>query len=331
MTQISAIDLSGYSFTGKSAVYDFVSEFDSVKTFGKEVEFDLIRCPGGLRDLYAALVDDWSLIRSSESIKTFLRLVDNTKGDGSVLSRLFDTGQMYSKHFPGFKNISTNFVRQLSVGSYIGYWPFYLSSKNAYEIFFKKLLNKLGFNDFKGRVYLSRLSDEEFFNLASVYLNELFSSSVDKKHTHVALNNAIEPYNSTLIDGFNFPFKQVVIERDPRDVYLSASNSINKSVSEAVLGKDINDFVKRYKLQRENNRNSASLSKLIWFEDLVLNYEETAFDLIDFLELSPEDHVARKKYFDPEVSSSGVNAWRYSNDPNISVIEKELSCYFYAR
>lgn len=330
MSKISAIDLSGFSFTGKSAVYDLVSEFDSVKTFGKEVEFDLIRCPGGLRDLYAALVNDWSPVRSSESISAFLRLVGNTKGDGSLFSRLFDTGQMYATFFPDFEKISGHFVEQLSLGNYRAYWPFGLNSRNAYEIFFTKLSRKLRLRSDNEKIYLCRLSDEKFFHLVSDYLYALLLNSVNKQQTHVVLNNSIEPYNSTLIDDFHFPFKQIVVERDPRDVYLAASTAANQAVATPVLGKDINDFIKRYKLQRENNRTSQHSSKVIWFEDLVMDYAKVVSEIMHFLGLSAENHVAKKQYFDPKVSRAGVGAWKHTSDPNIAVIEKALSCYLYA-
>src|SRR5215217_1070617 len=93
------VDLNGYALTGKSAVSDLLREFEGYwvhrrrvkgiqkssidrsrlnteyseqwKTalspatgFGDPFEFDLIRMPGGIRDLETALVDDWSPIRS---------------------------------------------------------------------------------------------------------------------------------------------------------------------------------------------------------------------------------------------------------------------------
>jgi hypothetical protein len=45
---MKVVDLSGYSFSGKSAVYDLLQEFEGYKMQGKEFEFDLLRCPGGL-------------------------------------------------------------------------------------------------------------------------------------------------------------------------------------------------------------------------------------------------------------------------------------------
>ena len=42
------VDLSGYSFTGKSAIYDFLTDYSNVKAHGVETDFDLFRSKNGI-------------------------------------------------------------------------------------------------------------------------------------------------------------------------------------------------------------------------------------------------------------------------------------------
>jgi hypothetical protein len=67
------VDLSGFMFSGKSAVSDLLREYDGVYVPGYREEFDLLRMAGGLIDL-ANAVDDWSPIRTHAALDRFERL-----------------------------------------------------------------------------------------------------------------------------------------------------------------------------------------------------------------------------------------------------------------
>lgn len=75
------IDVSGFSFTGKSAFYELFSNSPELNSFGVEVEIDLLRVQGGLIDLHHALCINWSPIRSSEAIRRFSKLVHYLGGE----------------------------------------------------------------------------------------------------------------------------------------------------------------------------------------------------------------------------------------------------------
>jgi hypothetical protein len=108
LKKIKVIDLSGYSFSGKSAVYDLLSEFEGYGNHGKEFEFDLIRTSNGILDLYNQLVLNWSPVRSSEAIRAFNDLIVSYGGDGSLISRLTRSGRHYDKLFPDFTKASND-------------------------------------------------------------------------------------------------------------------------------------------------------------------------------------------------------------------------------
>ena len=41
------LDVTGFSFSGKSVLHDLLSQSGEVDFVDREFEFDLIRCPGG--------------------------------------------------------------------------------------------------------------------------------------------------------------------------------------------------------------------------------------------------------------------------------------------
>lgn len=330
MNDVNYIDLSGYSYTGKSAVYGLLSEVSEVKLFGIETEFDLVRSQSGLVNLYHHLVVNWSPVRSSSAIRNFIHLVKVTQGDGSFFSRLFDSGYMYSKYFPEFRSASNRYINSLLLTSYRAYWPFYSTDYYAMSIFFNKLRHRFLTNKSE-EVYLSRQSEDRFFHLTALYLSEIFQSIPDfHSYTNLVFNNCFEPFSSQFMDKLNLPFRQVVVDRDPRDVYMSALKSANKDASSAILGGGIDDFIVRYKTFRQDGNLSKNCLK-VNFENLVLDYDNTIGNIFSFLDISPLRHVDKTKYFNPCKSSAGVGSWKSVSDKvllsNINLIEKKLSNY----
>src|SRR4051812_30054845 len=98
------LDLSGYGFSGKHAMIDFVRELAGYHVEHFQFEFALLRIQGGILDLKTALVDDWSPIRSDAAIRRFRRLVRrlgprNRLADPSSWFKA--TGFNYDAHYGG--------------------------------------------------------------------------------------------------------------------------------------------------------------------------------------------------------------------------------------
>ncbi|MBT5490965.1 hypothetical protein HOK00_01265, partial [bacterium] len=103
---LKVIDFSGYSFSGKSAYFDLVSEFDGYKSFNNAFEFELLRIPNGIVDLYTNLYLNWSPIRSSEAIRNFIRIIDLFSRNKTFMFRLFNIRHNYQNYFPNFNEVS---------------------------------------------------------------------------------------------------------------------------------------------------------------------------------------------------------------------------------
>lgn len=326
---MNCIDVTGYSFSGKSAVSDFLREFDALFSFDKEFEFELFRAPGGLDSLYHWLIDDWSLISSNAAIKDFRNTIYVLSGDQKFVSRLFSSGFSYDYYFPGFKNSSHKYINSINGFHYHSYWPFSLFRQSRLSRFFKKYTTKIHFSSNTSLVEISKPSKDEFIFATNLYLNSLFSSVLNNKQSTMVFNNAFG------IGRDKFAFKcfpnarQVIVDRDPRDIYYSAKFSGvvgNVDVGRAVIGDSVEDFVRRFKFVRDVEIDTNT-SLLVYFEDLVCDYEKTTDSIMSFLSLSALDHSYKFSFFDPRKSVRGVKVGSNLEAYEFDYISTHLSKY----
>ena len=66
------VDITGLGNSGKAIVSDYLMEFNNIYVPRKDFEFNLLRAPGGLMDMYYGLVENWTPIRSDDSIRRFI-------------------------------------------------------------------------------------------------------------------------------------------------------------------------------------------------------------------------------------------------------------------
>jgi hypothetical protein len=324
------IDLSGYSFSGKSAVYDLLSEFKGFFSQSKEFEFELIRIQGGILDLKNALVDNWSPIRSSEAIRNFYRLIRTIGGPRGYFTRFTTSGAQYDKFFPKFTEASNLYIDSLLEARWQCEWPFSIYNLDPISLPLIKIYKKFGFNK-KETVYLSRISNENFINKTKVYLKTIFSNAMNIDSKAIILNNAFEPFcpekSIILIDSA----KSIIVDRDPRDVYISALNAgkiDNMQVGEAVIGGSVNNFIKRFKIYHAFSSDNTNRIYRLNFESLVLNYEVELNRIKLFLGEDICVHERKRSIFNPDFSVKNVGQWRNLKNQklikDIKLIEKEL-------
>ena len=112
---IRIVDVSGYSFSGKSALVQLLQEFERAVGDDVEVEFDFLRAPGGMLDFYSSTAgsEQWSPIRASEAVNKMYRLIHAMGGGRSLTDRVSRGGPSYDFFYPGFTENARHFMRSL--------------------------------------------------------------------------------------------------------------------------------------------------------------------------------------------------------------------------
>jgi hypothetical protein len=344
LKRLQFLDVSGVGNSGKTAVCDLLREIDGIHVPPYWFEFDFIRIPNGLLDLRHRLLEDWSPTRSHYGVKAFCNAVEQMGLDPAwwdFPGLLKSTSQRYDRYFGGqFVRLSKDLAKSFVRLEYRGEWPYDDMQLWSAWRFLRKVLLKMG-----ARAYLRRqvvLADGiDFDARVTAYLDALFSLRVPSDCFAVVLNNGIEPFNP--IPGLDMikDARQIVVTRDPRDVYVSGLNQHKIRDSDKALLPFDNDGLNKSFLATDNLAEfvvrqrtfydqlySGSDSRVlrIRFEDLCLSYERTVTQIFDFLGIGRALHISPGAYFLPEKSRSGVGLWRsYTEQSDIEYIAHELS------
>ena len=326
------IDLSGYSFSGKSALYDILDCLENVGGFGMESEFELLRAPGGLYDLVAATTGTpWSPVRSDAAVANFKRVAYNLGGSRSLLKdRLFRLGTYYDDLFPGYSHQIDCLLKNWVETSWEAYWPFKFFLAQPLELFAKKILLKVGFKGLE-TVFLSRVESDLAYNLCREFCGSLISSaSATLNVEHLLLNNSFEPSSTDAVFNLVGDCIPIIIDRDPRDIYASAWLSISgpNPSGTATIGGSVDDFISRFLIYRDA---TIQNNKVIYmnFEDMVTDFDYLS-EKLSKLNLEHAKLLNAWKKIAPH-SAKNIGIWKQQNtkelELDIARISDQLAFY----
>ena len=346
------IDISGFGHSGKTAVTNLLSEVKGLDIHYPTFEFGLLRFPDGLIDLKRNISTNWSPIKSDIALKRFKKLSNNLS-------------ESYSKNInSNFNLLTENYIDSLRFTTHQVHWfdRLYFTNNITLINVIKFAVTKLGlktvFKFFIGLISKDTNQKKDLVNLVDsknfdsktkIYLENLLFS----KSPIVATNNAFEPFEPSEAMSFFSESYCVIVDRDPRDIYLSSinhkssfvpdfeknnkHNSFNFMQNQKIdfLGsKNIENFIWRQKQLRENIKINKDNLKVIRinYEDLIYNYEDTVDYLFKKLNIDKKNHINKFKEFDPELSkiNAGIH-YDYKSNSNVLKIEKELSEYLYIK
>lgn len=344
MTEFTFLDCSGVGNSGKSAAVDFLREVNGIYAQEYWFEFDIIRAPDGLLNLRHSLFEDWSPVRSGHSIRAFLNVADRMGCDPrpwDIRGLMRSTGQRYDRYFNHeFTTATREFANSFISAHYRAKWP-YNALRSAPPLnFLRKLLRRAGLcSDAAEEVLVA--DGQDFDAKANELLRSLYRPIVPVGTQHVILNNGFEPFNP--IPGLDMlpGAKQIVVIRDPRDVFVSGSNSSALSAEDRHLAagdknygrhstflatSELKTFVERQRVYHRRLYSGTDPRVLrIRLEDLVCDYAATTSRILAFLGIPPERHRIPRKHFDPERSRKNVGMWRtYSRQADIEFIAASL-------
>lgn len=317
MSDITFVDVSGFFTSGSSAMVDLLKEFKGFYESNAEIRF--IKDPYGIVEMENALVNNWEFINSSAAISDFLELCQKgcRNGKGLFAPAGFNLKKTISKDFI---KITEDYISELTDYTYkVDFYHYkfkkpylkYIIDRYRWAI---EYLSKGKFKTANRNIatcFFAHPSQERFNKATQKYFNRLFESHFDevKKPSFIILDQAVSPNNTQVIHRYFTKAKMIIIDRDPRDMYVDDiqwGENLDKNYQ-------TKEAAERYIMRAKALRAGIQLDDdilYVRFEDLVVNYDETRMRILHFLGLEEEDHVLKKQFLKPEVSIKNVGIWR---------------------
>lgn len=327
---------TGYMGSGSSAITDLVSEFKNCKNEFKSYEYILLHCPNGLFDLEDRLLMGNNAIRSDEAIRTFQ----------NQMKKLYDKKFWWVGNYKkiigeNFMDITNEYINALVNINYDGYW--YMHEEVNAKMFFKLLvrkplkiitLNKVRFNKvlrYKDGMKICLPTKDEFYSKSKKYIYKIIEE-ISRGEDNIILDQFLLPFNLHRVDNyFDDKLKVIVVERDPRDVFILNKYIWQEKQICVPMPLDVKEFCEYYRRMRKSEKECKSSKVLrVNFEDLIYNYDNKLKEITNFLGFEEKDHINKKTRFNPEISIKNTQLFNkeiYIEENQI--IEKELKEYLY--
>lgn len=329
---MKVITCAGYYRTGSSAVSDFFSEFDSVKSLGS-FEFRFIQDPDGISDLEYNICDNPHRHNTSYAIKRFIKYSKFL--NGNVYSKRYSEffGNNYWKYTQEYIDTITELICQT-------WWHRDQLDRGELFYFIDRLYSKIVSLFQKERTNVSLLKNENnyftsinsnaFYNATRVYINHLLSHVNPEGKNFIMVDQLVPPTNISRYLNYFEDIGVVVVDRDPRDLYTLEKTIYRWGI---MPYKSVDEFCDWYYITRKQATNQPEDSRVLklQFEDLIYNYEEIRQKLINFTGVSISASDRPKTCFIPEKSiiKTKVFVKHPELQKDISVIEKRLANYIY--
>ena len=178
-------------------------------------------------------------------------------------------------------------------------------------------------------------SGDNFYEKTKIYLERLLSLSMSSIDNHtIVFHNGFEPFNPHRPLQYFYDAKCIIVDRDPRDIYVTARtysegyNDYPDIYRKISFSFDVELFIKRMAILKKNtNYDKDPIGKVLRlrFEELVLDYDNTLLKVYKFLGENENTHINKKKYFNPSISQKNIGLWKtYSNQDDIHKIYSAL-------
>jgi len=310
------VAVTGFVGSGSSAVVDLLKEFDICEcALERDTEYEHIPfySQGGLFELGAILLNLSSPHNSDMAINRFIegahRLNDNDFGwFGSYKGYLSDK---YIKAMNEFVDSISNKVEGKTFEHVIKtkFSLFKVLLQVGAIILYKRPVQKWGrvYVYDKKPVYYSMPTEDEFYAAARKLINDYFNMCASPNKQVMVYNHLIWPQHSKLIDNyFGDNFKTIIVVRDARDLFTLNKHYWYKPPvgnGSPLFPTDPNEFVEYWKrVNRYDKMTSNKKILYVHFEDLIYNYEQTVSEIRNFVGLKEEQHVSKRKFFNPDKS-----------------------------
>lgn len=324
------VGVSGYGYTGSGAVTDYLKERSECDHI--DVEFNLAYTPHGLQDLEYHLTQGISRYFSGDAaIKDFLHIIQKLNSPKSAYRRYMGDD---------FARASVDFAESLAQVKWSGWWSYdgmrmgFLQETWRFRILRRYMLAWERHHTQKhplpkGDVMYLSVMPTDFQEKARAYINRLIDGFGCDRSRVVVVNQPFEPNAPQQSMKYFDDAKAIIVDRDPRDVYLFAKK-VARHAASFIPTDRVEDFVAYHKLCRIHSGTEDPDRVLrISFEDMVFAYEDTVKRITDFLGIPYTQ--PQKQYFNPDASINNTRLYlKYPEcQDDIRFIEQELQDYLY--
>lgn len=315
----------GYTGTGSSAVVHLLKEYQNCKDIdSKNYEHNVFYVPHGLFDLEDVLLKNNSFYKSDAAINDFYKEMMN----------LYETdyywfGGLKNRLGEKFKNNIDDFINSLVVYVRSGGWSYDYSfkfglkniPKDIMKLILGRKVNKFGCRvNTDGADKIVRYAfptKDEFYSNAKKFVDGYFEALGYKKDEVYIFDQIIEPQQLYRINNyFDDDIKFIVVDRDPRDIFLRYKYIWSKTYNYFLMPPDAEKFQEFYRKMYSTEQYIEDPRVLrIHFEDLIYNYEDTVEIIENFVgkEVLGEHRYA-KQMFVPEQSIQNTQLFNANND-----------------
>lgn len=340
------IAVTGYYGTGSSAIIDFLSEFKNVRcAIGNRYEHYPFLGQNAILDLENRLFDENSnyMIRDyaiNEFIKEMKRQNDHNFGWFGSYKKLFGNKFMESVNKFVEAISTTKNCKSFTQVKKIKHTPLKAILQIGAKIILKRKIYDLGrvYVYEKNPIRFLTVEHDEFMRHAKVFINEYFQMcQIDK--CDMVYDHLLLPEQARIVDKFfDDDFKLIVVDRDPRDVYLLSENywsTAKFGAQPGIYPDGVEGFCSHWNnthkfLNEINNKNLKNVM-FVQFEDLVYKYDETSKKIMEFCGLKSEDHIKTKQIFEPSKSINNTQIFNLKKDydKDAEIIKDKLSYLIY--
>lgn len=330
------ITCAGFGGSGSSAITDILKEFEQVNSLG-DFEFTLAHELDGLSDLEYYIVENKHRLNVDAAIYRFSDLINRISNG-------------YEEYISDFSKISKRYIEDITNLKWEGHWHNHEIRYSRFKraIYFKiptklqKITSKFKKSNYeivpkfkKEEMYFAFLSEDEFLIKTKKYTEDIIKNIKSNKEINkdiIAMDQLISPNNIKRYSRYFNNLKVIVIDRDPRDLYL-----LNELYWKEgwIPSYKIDIFIEWFKKTREcyDEVNKSDNALLIKFENLIYDYNNEIKKIYKFLDLNEANHINKKEYFNPNISIKNTSLWKKEEAKqyldNIKKIEKELDIYCY--
>lgn len=330
------VSTCSFGSSGSSAVSDYLAECDNTYVFDK-LEFSIVTECDGIEDLEYHL------------------MMRNSRQSGSI-NAIQRFNKKVNSHLKGWNRrsgISKEYVRQIT-NEYINsltqvrYKSFSPRIDKPHSHFLQKYVGNslirqriiyglekrkiLTHNlDFYPLDYVNlSIKPKNFYDATKTYLKKLLTGmGCDFSKDIVVLDQAFSGNDPAKSFPFFDDVKAVVVDRDPRDMYIFAKKVL-LSKGRFMPTDTVENYIAYYRALRDGQpyKENNPLILSLKFEDMVYNYEETVDRIDKFLGIQ---NSHRRTIFIPEMSAANTCLIRkfpeFADD--VKKIEEELPEYLF--